>query len=80
MQIFVHILGWIGTALILFAYYLVSNKKMEGSSPAYQWMNLVGAVGLGTNVFYLQAWPAVALEVIWALIAVIALFKFRKTN
>ena len=35
MQIFVDILGWIGAVLYLFAYGLVSLKKVEGDAWLY---------------------------------------------
>ena len=70
--------GWLGTILILVAYYMVSNKKLAADSRAYQILNLVGSIAVGVNVFYQQAWPAVALEVVWCLIAVFALMKIVK--
>jgi hypothetical protein len=70
--------GWIGTLLIVLAYFLVSFKKTNPGSKSYQLMNLFGAIGIGINVFYHQAWPAFAMEVIWALIAVFALVNILK--
>ena len=78
MGVIVQILGWIGTFLIILAYILVSNKKVEGNSTSYQVMNLFGALGVGINVLYQRAWPAVALEVIWIVIAVVILVKAKK--
>ncbi|PIW58526.1 MAG: hypothetical protein COW13_05065 [Candidatus Omnitrophica bacterium CG12_big_fil_rev_8_21_14_0_65_50_5] len=75
INIIIHILGWMGTALFVLAYYLVSNAKLPATGRAYQIINLVGAVCLGINVFYEQAWPAFGLEVIWAAIAIWALMK-----
>lgn len=75
MEPLIDILGWTGTTLFVAAYYLVSNGKLAASGKAYQLLNLVGAAFLGVNVFYKQAWPALALEVIWALIAGLALLK-----
>ena len=31
-------------------------------------MNLLGAIGVGVNVFHQQAWPAVALQIVWELL------------
>ncbi len=67
--------GWIGTVLIVSAYLLVSVKRMNASSRSYQWMNLVGAVALGVNVFHQQSWPALALEIVWGAIAIFALAR-----
>jgi hypothetical protein len=78
LEILIQTIGWIGTALIVWAYYQVSNKKIDPVGKYYQWLNLVGAAGVGVNVFHQQAWPAFALEVIWAGIAAAALIRCRK--
>lgn len=67
--------GCLGTALIVLAYYLNSSQTLSSTDPRYLLLNLAGAVALGINVFHKQAWPAVALEVIWAGIAIMALIK-----
>jgi hypothetical protein len=71
------IIGWIGTFLIVAAYFLVSTKKIGSQSNLYQLFNLLGAIGIFVNVFRKGAWPAVALQVIWGIIAIISLFKNR---
>lgn len=75
MEILLEICGWIGTVLVIVAYFLVSFNKMNPKSSVYQWMNLVGSVAIGINVFHRQAWPAVALEIVWGMIAIAALMK-----
>jgi cell division protein FtsW (lipid II flippase) len=75
MEIILQSIGWVGTFLIVVAYFLVSYKKIDPGSHLYQTMNLLGAIGVGVNVFQQQAWPAVALQVIWGIIALIALIK-----
>jgi len=57
------------------AYYLVSHKKLKSHDVSYQLMNLFGAAGLGLNVFYQKAWPALAFEVLWIVIAITALVR-----
>lgn len=75
------IVGWIGMAMVLLAYYLVTTQKVSGKNRAYQLLNLGGAIGIGANVWHQQAWPAVVLQVIWGLIAIISLFtRRRKSN
>lgn len=72
---FSEIIGWIGTDLIVLAYFLVSNKKVSSTGATYQLMNLFGALGVGANVLVQKAWPSVALQAIWFLIAMIALVR-----
>lgn len=71
----IQIIGWVGTALIVLAYFLNSHKKIDSASPYYQLLNLIGAIGLGINVFYLQSWPSFALQIVWAAIAISVLVK-----
>ncbi len=78
METLIQIVGWVGTFLIVLAYFLVSYKKVDGSSKIYQAMNLLGAMGVGVNVFHQQAWPAVALQVTWGIIAIVALISKQK--
>ena len=75
MDIFSQIIGWAGTFLVIFAYFLVSNNKINPESKKYQLMNLFGAIGIGFNVFYQEAWPALALQIAWGIIAVLSLIR-----
>ena len=75
MAVLTQILGWFGTLLILFAYFLVSFKKIDVHSRQFQLMNLIGALTLGVHVYYQKSWPALFLEIVWGGIALIALCK-----
>ena len=78
MEIFIQASGWIGMLLIVGAYFLISRKTITSQSSIYQLMNLFGAIALGINVFYLESWPALALNVVWATIAIFTLIKARQ--
>lgn len=79
MEILIQAVGWIGTILIVLAYFLVSNQFVISKSKAYQLMNLLGAVGVGVNVFHQEAWPALALQITWAIIAIASLIRPKNT-
>lgn len=78
MATFAHIIGWLGVLLLLLAYFLISSKKVSGHGHIYQILNLLGAIGVGINVFYTRSWPALALQIIWASIAMITLLKTKR--
>ena len=78
MELFSQTIGWVGTFLIVLAYFLVSTKKVDGGSKTYQILNLLGAIGVGVNVFHQQAWPALTLQIVWGIIAIVSLFKIKK--
>lgn len=72
--------GWIGAGLILGAYVLLSAGKLKGDSPAYQWMNVIGAAGFILNSGYNGAIPSMVLNVIWVGIGVFALWRIYKST
>jgi hypothetical protein len=72
--ILVEIAGWAGAVLILAAYVLVTLGRLTGQSPAFQWMNLVGAAGFVVNGWWHGALPSATLNVLWALFAAGALW------
>jgi len=77
MEMVIQASGWAGTVLIVLAYFLVSNKYVDAENKVYQLMNLLGAIGVGINVFHKEAWPALALQVTWAIIAIVSLVRSR---
>ena len=78
MEIAIQICGWAGMLVIVWAYYMVSVQKWAPTAKVFQLLNLVGSIGVGVNVFYQKAWPALALEIIWAGIAVRSLIRVKK--
>ena len=77
-QIAVEIAGWLGAALILGAYALLSAGKVSGRSLSYQAMNVVGAAGFIINGFWHGALPSAALNVLWLLIGAVASWRILK--
>lgn len=75
MNILIEIIGWTGSLLVIMAYILISSKKIQSDSLVYQFMNLFGALFLGINVFYEQAWSVLPVQITWGLVAIIALAK-----
>jgi hypothetical protein len=78
MEIAVEVAGWIGAILILLGYLLVTMGRLTGKSAAFQWMNLVGAAGFTINGWWHRAIPSAALNVIWMMIAAVALGRIWK--
>jgi len=73
VEILIETVGWIGTALVILAYFLVSKEYVTGKNAVYQLMNFFGAIGLGINVFYYGAWPSLAINIVWSIIAAVSL-------
>lgn len=78
MMLLIEIIGWLGTSLIVFAFYLNSNNKIDAKSRIYQLMNLMGSICVGINAYYFGALPSLWLQIIWAIISIFALAKIYK--
>jgi len=76
----VHIIGGIGTVLVLLAYFLVSTGRVKSASLSFQGTNLVGAALLTVYGFLLFAWASVALNAIWGLIALFAMVRVLRAR
>ena len=68
------ILGWIGMVLVLLAYALLSTNKIENGR-LYQILNLIAATLMAIGLFPTKAWFSFTLQIIWALVAIIAFIK-----
>ena len=69
--------GWIGMVLVLLAYGLLSTNKIN-SGKLYQVLNLIAAVFMAIGLLPKNAWFSFALQVAWAIIAIVAIIKIIK--
>ena len=69
------IVGWIGTVLILLAYFLLSIGQIQAESALYQMANALGGIFLVYASVKTKDFPLIVLNAIWFLIAVYALLK-----
>jgi hypothetical protein len=72
-ELLVEVAGWVGAALILGAYALLTAGRLQARSMAYQGMNVVGAAGFVVNSGWNGAIPSAALNVVWAGIGLAAI-------
>ena len=71
----IDIIGWSGSVLVVIAYALNMYKKLNSDSLAYYSMNIVGSACLILNTIYHHAIPSAVVNIVWIIIAVIALAK-----
>lgn len=77
MDLLVAILGWVGAALLVAAYGLVSVGRLAGIGGPFQVLNVVGGVALTINTGWHGAWPSAALNVVWVVVGLGALTRGR---
>lgn len=80
MTILVETAGWIGAALILGSYILVSLGRLEGRSRTFQWMNVAGAAGFIVNSGWHGAIPSTVLNIVWLGVGLATLWTLRRAR
>ena len=69
------IIGWIGMVLIMVAYFLISFDIVTVHNIWFQLLNIVGSFGLVLVAFGRRGWQPMVLNIIWILIAIIAMIR-----
>jgi len=69
----VETLGWYGVVAVLTAYALLSYNLIISDSFYYQFLNFTGASMIALISFYKKNLQPAVLNVIWALVAIVAL-------
>ncbi len=80
MTLLIEIIGWAAALLILASYLLVSMGRLDGRSPVFQWMNVVGAAGFVVNSGWHGALPSAVLNIAWAAIGLVTLWGLWRTG
>jgi hypothetical protein len=81
MKLIVDIIGWIGSIEVIAAYGLNSYQKIKSDSLLFQFLNLTGGIFLIINTIYYSAYPSAFINVVWVIIASIAIAQLvRKRN
>jgi hypothetical protein len=73
-------IGWTGAGFLLVAYAMVSSRKMEADSTAYQFLNIIGSIFLVANTIFYRAYPSSFVNVIWAGIAIFSMMTRRRLS
>jgi hypothetical protein len=76
----VELLGMLGAAVLIYAYAMLSMRRMSGDGLAYQLLNLGGAIALMINSAAHLAWPSALLNLIWCGIGVLAVRRMMVTR
>lgn len=76
----IHIIGFFSGLLLIAGFYLLSNKKLDSQSYAYQGMTFLGAFGIGLECFFNNAWGSVFLQTTSCIIAASVILRrlFKK--
>jgi len=73
-------LGWIGSIMLIAAYFMNSMGKISAQSFWYQVLNVIGSILLVINTIYYGAYPSSAVNFIWVFIGLHYLIKIVKNE
>lgn len=79
METLSEIIGLVGVALIVLAYFLISAEKISSKSTKYHILNLVGAILILVSLVYHWNLPSFVIEVIWISISMYGLWRCTKS-
>jgi len=65
MSLIVDTLGWMGAAMLILAYGLISWERVSAQSKLYQWLNIAGSALILLNSVYFRALPSAATNLFW---------------
>ncbi|MCZ2442942.1 MAG: hypothetical protein LC101_04095 [Flavobacteriales bacterium] len=75
LSLFMEIIGWGGSAMVVLAYTMIGLRKWDATNLAYQLLNLVGSIMLIVYTVYKDALPPATVNTIWAVIALISIIQ-----
>jgi lysylphosphatidylglycerol synthetase-like protein (DUF2156 family) len=78
MSIFIEIIGWLSSLLIVAAYAANLRGMIQSDSKLYIWANLLGGLGFIVNTFVHKAYPSMAVNIVWVLIAIWSILGKKK--
>lgn len=71
-------IGWVGAAALLAAYAMISSRKLEGDSIAYQLLNIIGSLLLAANTIFYGAYPSSVVNALWIGIAAFSMASRKR--
>ena len=75
MKKIIEIIEWSGVILILLAYIFISFEILTPKNIAYQLLNAVGAIFIMYGAYNKKDYQPVALNLVWLIIAIIAIIN-----
>jgi len=72
------LVGWCGALIFIIAYFLLSAGHLSAKKPTYHILNIIGGLCLVINAATLDDFPNILVNIVWALIAIFALYRIMK--
>jgi hypothetical protein len=75
MELWIEIIGWIGSVEILLAYGLNSYQRIRSDSWSFYTLNLTGALLLIVYTVFKEAYASTFINIVWVIIAIIGMAR-----
>lgn len=73
--------GYIGTCLVVLAFFLLQARLVNGHRLPYQLLNIVGAFGVVVSLVIGNTnWPALFMEASWVVIGIYGIVMARRSR
>jgi hypothetical protein len=80
MQLLADVIGTVGVAMILLAYFLVQTGRKTAQDLIYPMLNLIGALLLLLSLMVNWNTPSVIIEIFWIAISVYGIAKILRSR
>lgn len=71
--------GYLGVGLVLLAYFLLQQRKLQGHGPVYQLMNTLGAIGVMLSLLFGKFnLAAFLMQMAWLVIGIYGMVRGAK--
>ena len=66
-----NLVGYVGATLYLLGFFLLSIRRISGTSLSFHLYNLCGAIGVSIAAIYNRDTPSIVLNLVWGTIALV---------
>jgi hypothetical protein len=71
----IQLIGWVGAALLLLAYGLLTSGKLDATGSTYLSVNFGASIALGLSTAAAHAWPSTTVNALWLVIGMVPLIR-----
>jgi hypothetical protein len=71
----IQLIGWVGAALLLLAYGLLTSGKLDATGSTYLSVNFGASIALGLSTAAAHAWPSTTVNALWLVIGIVPLLR-----
>jgi uncharacterized membrane protein YuzA (DUF378 family) len=79
IELVAQIIGLVGVAGVLAAYWLLTSGKFTNHDPRYLWLNIAATLAILFSLFYQWNLPSVVAQILWILVSIAGLIRIKRS-